>query len=81
MNESSGTLLTAVISKNAGVVSDQEMQSLWVAKITHDREIANKSPLENIRNWNLDVAKFVTENRDVIFSEDKEQREMFTEVS
>jgi hypothetical protein len=86
-NKNTGTVITAMISLVAIVVS---LSQVWVAKITKDRElqmtaIQKQSELtllqeQRDREWNLNAAKFVTENRKAIFDGDQREQELFAKL-
>lgn len=82
-----GALLTALVTlATVGVSASQ----IWVAKITHDREIEisqiqrekehDLAQLEMDRRWKLDITNFVAKNQDLIFSKDTEQRKTIRNV-
>lgn len=87
LNRNLGTVITAVVSLAAILVS---LGQVWVAKISKDREISMMQSqkdneiaimrLQHEREWNLSMAKFVSENAAVIFGKNPEQRERIAKV-
>jgi hypothetical protein len=86
-NKNTGTVITAMISLVAIVVS---LSQVWAVKITKDKElqmtaIQKQSELtllqeQRNREWNLSAAKFVTENRKAIFGGDQREQELFARL-
>jgi len=86
-NKNAGTIITAMISLVAVIVS---LSQVWVAKITKDRELQMTALQKQSeftllreqrdREWNLNAAKFVTENRKVIFDGDQKEQELFAKL-
>ena len=78
-NKNFGVLITAIVSLCAVIVSASQ---IWVATINKNKELeiaqqAAKAAreleiLNSTRDWNLDVAKFMAQHREAIFSEGEE---------
>ena len=82
-----GVLITSVVSLAAIIVS---ISQVWVTKLSKDKEleiafIQKKSELDlqdaqKRREWELNAAKFITENRKAIFNGTPEEQRLFARI-
>lgn len=94
----SATLITALVSLAAVIVSSGQVLSTWIAKNRElqiasiqkqvELEMADKQKAKELaileeqhkREWNLNTAKFVTENRRIIFNGNPEERILLAKI-
>jgi len=76
LNRHFGTIITALVSVAAVVVS---FAQIMVAQIEKSQELEAKA-LDAERQWRIEAANFVASNREAIFSEDDQQRQLMQRV-
>jgi hypothetical protein len=86
-NKNFGAIITAAVTMATVVVSGAQV---WVAHINKNKELEltniqesqelKSADLERHRRWGLDVAKFVFENRALIYSGNRDEQEQIRNV-
>ncbi|AMK78117.1 MULTISPECIES: hypothetical protein [Methylomonas] len=71
-----GAIVAAVVSISAAIVSYAQIQ---IAQIQKNKEL-EMLEIKSQRDWKVEAAKFVVENKKVIFSEDDQERQMMRHV-
>lgn len=76
LNRNLGTVITAIVSLAAVLVS---LSQVWVAWSAKERELEQAAMRQN-REWNLSILKYISENKALLFGTDNEERKRITSI-
>jgi hypothetical protein len=86
-NRNLGVLITAAVSLAAVIVSLGQVWSTWISQnkqlqivaLQKEKELS-LSDEQNKREWNLNAAKFITDNRKIIFEGSPQEQKLIAKV-